>query len=403
MSVRLPITIVSGRLTQLASTDQVGVNDGAVGTPGLCFASEPSTGLYRIGTHQVGLAVNGVLTFNVNATVITPALIINGVAGGVGGPAFSFTSDPDTGLYSIAANTLGFATGGVEAMRIDPSGNVGIGATSFGTSAAKVLSIANGTAPTAKVAGTVQLVTVGGLLYAMTDQGELCLVSSPTQLHNRILNQAWMNSVPTTLNGVSFGFGGALFTVGTAGAHSTGQGSNWLKITTGATSGNTNFVELGAQASAASVGTVALAMDPELTWLVQTDSANSGSGVRTQIGFFSGDPHASSTPALSYCMFRYDTAVDSGLFWRTATDNGSGTPTVTITTFALNNSLVFRCRIVCNQAAGTVNFYINDTLVASHTTTLPALTTLLVPAVNVTTLTAATRAILVSSCTMLNG
>lgn len=39
--------------------------------------------------------------------------VLKGVAGADGGPAFSFTADPDTGVYRIAANQLGLSTGGV--------------------------------------------------------------------------------------------------------------------------------------------------------------------------------------------------------------------------------------------------------------------------------------------------
>ena len=54
---------------------------------------------------------------------------------------------------------LAFLIGNSERMRIDTSGNVGIGVTTFGTSAAKVLSIGTGTEPTTGPAGSVQFFT----------------------------------------------------------------------------------------------------------------------------------------------------------------------------------------------------------------------------------------------------
>lgn len=45
-------------------------------------------------------------------------------------PSFEFVNDPDTGLFSPAANTFGISTGGSERIRINSIGNVGIGTTS---------------------------------------------------------------------------------------------------------------------------------------------------------------------------------------------------------------------------------------------------------------------------------
>jgi len=45
-------------------------------------------------------------------------------------PGIAFENDPNTGIYSPGADTLAFVEGGVEAMRIDSSGSVGIGTSS---------------------------------------------------------------------------------------------------------------------------------------------------------------------------------------------------------------------------------------------------------------------------------
>ena len=51
----------------------------------------------------------------------------NNVLGSAGAPAFSFVADTNTGVYSPTADTLALSTGGVERVRVDLGGNVGVG------------------------------------------------------------------------------------------------------------------------------------------------------------------------------------------------------------------------------------------------------------------------------------
>jgi hypothetical protein len=58
-------------------------------------------------------------------------------AGTAAAPSITATGDTNTGIFFPAADTIAFSEGGVEAMRIDSSGNVGIGTSSPSTFPAK--------------------------------------------------------------------------------------------------------------------------------------------------------------------------------------------------------------------------------------------------------------------------
>jgi hypothetical protein len=85
----------------------------------------------QITLNSTGVASNGSLVLQSNGT--TTAVTIDAsqraafVAGTAALPAITTTGDTNTGIWFPAADTIAFSEGGAEAMRIDSSGNLGIG------------------------------------------------------------------------------------------------------------------------------------------------------------------------------------------------------------------------------------------------------------------------------------
>lgn len=80
--------------------------------------------IYRNASALTRLAIgssNTVMTSSGSAPQWSAALTL--ADGSAGAPAYSFASDPDTGMYLSTANTLRFATNGVEAFRLSSAGN----------------------------------------------------------------------------------------------------------------------------------------------------------------------------------------------------------------------------------------------------------------------------------------
>jgi hypothetical protein len=80
-----------------------------------------------------GAAMNGTVGATTPSTGAFTTLSATGVttvqAGTAAAPAITTTGDTNTGIFFPAADTIAFAEGGVEAMRIDASGNLGLGVT----------------------------------------------------------------------------------------------------------------------------------------------------------------------------------------------------------------------------------------------------------------------------------
>jgi hypothetical protein len=97
--------------------------------------SAPSAGALSQGELAVNVADKRLFTKDSGGSVVevgtNPGGAVTFTAGSASAPAITTTGDTNTGIFFPAADTIAFSEGGTEAMRIDSSGNVGIGSSNI--------------------------------------------------------------------------------------------------------------------------------------------------------------------------------------------------------------------------------------------------------------------------------
>jgi len=118
-------------------------------------------------------------------------------------------------------------------------------------------------------------------------------------------------------------------------------------------------------------GLLRTGFDAICLWVVQTGIAHTN--IREWVGLTTADLHTISSPtAARVCAFRFDTAAGDGGNgnWRAVSSNGAGGVQVNDTgVSAAVNGVGFRLMILTSVT--TITFYINDVLVATHSTFVP--------------------------------
>jgi len=156
-----------GTLRGQLFSESTGLTLAAVGGLIKFGAGTGGTEKMRLDTSgNVGIGVTPSARFHSKAGAVTQGGIIETT----GANAFLSFADAGTSSYTrvqigSSGNNLAAFINSVQAMTLDGSGNLLVGLTAAGTTAAKTIQIANGTAPTANVTGGQLYVEAGALKY----------------------------------------------------------------------------------------------------------------------------------------------------------------------------------------------------------------------------------------------
>jgi len=140
----------AGSITINATDGNITLDDGTAAAPSLNYTNYPTTGLYSSAANAIGFATSGVARAAISSTglavtgTITPTGSVHAAAGSVGNPSLAFNADQDTGLFAIGANNLGVAIGGAKVLDVASTGLTvtgALGATSLTSPAATNLTL----------------------------------------------------------------------------------------------------------------------------------------------------------------------------------------------------------------------------------------------------------------------
>jgi hypothetical protein len=162
----------SGTAMTLNSTG-LGIGGTAIGTKlEVVTSTSGSLGGTATVTNSAAAAIGNAASFNFRTN--TNFLLAGYFGARIEAVTPAATNDTDLVFY----NYKGVTASGDETMRITSGGNVGVGVTTFGTSAAKVLGLANATAPSTSPAGMGQLYVEAGALKYRGSSGTVTTIAN---------------------------------------------------------------------------------------------------------------------------------------------------------------------------------------------------------------------------------
>ena len=100
---------------------------GSASVPSHSFSTDTNTGLYSIGADQIGASTGGTLRLTLSTTALTSTLPIYTPVGTTSVPSIGSSGDTNTGISFFDSDRILFLTGGAEKARITSTGTFLVG------------------------------------------------------------------------------------------------------------------------------------------------------------------------------------------------------------------------------------------------------------------------------------
>lgn len=115
----LGITVASTQISTYATTGVTNTvplleSAGSAAAPSTSFSGDPDTGLYSKAANDLGISTAGTLRMNIDTAAVTSTLPFVAPVGSAAAPSITFAGDLDSGIFHEAANTIVIATAGVD-------------------------------------------------------------------------------------------------------------------------------------------------------------------------------------------------------------------------------------------------------------------------------------------------
>jgi len=107
---------------------------GGASDPSYSFDGDTNTGMFRLTGDTLGFSVGGSAAMYMQSSKVEANKDFEFIAGSAASPSAMFASDNDTGFYSLGANKIGMATGGVARLGIGDAGEILVGGSAAGSS-----------------------------------------------------------------------------------------------------------------------------------------------------------------------------------------------------------------------------------------------------------------------------